>query len=132
MKAYDSVDWDFLFEVMTAMEFPSQFITWVRSCISTAMYSVVINGELEGFFKGEKGLRQGDPISPHLFLLVMEGLHATLQRKISQGHFNFHPKCSDLSIYYLAFADDLFLLAGADCPSLEIIKEGWDEFYYLS
>lgn len=52
MKAYDSMDWDFLFDVMTAMGSPSQYIFWVRQCVSSAMFSVVINGELEGFFQG--------------------------------------------------------------------------------
>lgn len=87
MKAYDSVDWDFLFEVMSAMDFPPLFISWIRTCITSAMFFVVINGELKGYFKGEKGLRQGDPISPYLFLMVMEGLYAILQKKISQGQF---------------------------------------------
>ncbi|XP_058216931.1 uncharacterized protein LOC131327817 [Rhododendron vialii] len=48
MKAYDLVDWEFLFEVMAAMEFPSLFISWIGSCITSAMFSVVVNGELEG------------------------------------------------------------------------------------
>ncbi|XP_058222932.1 uncharacterized protein LOC131332652 [Rhododendron vialii] len=132
MKAYDSVDWDFLFEVMVALNFPSKFISWVRICITSAMYSIVIDGELEGFFKGEKGLRQGDPIAPYLFLLIMEGLYAILQKKISEGQFNYHPKCSALSISYLAFADDLFLMAGTDCHSIAILKEALDDFYYSS
>lgn len=55
MKAYDLVDWDFMFDVMCAMDFPDVFISWVRACITSAMYSIMINGELEGFFKGEKG-----------------------------------------------------------------------------
>lgn len=66
------------------MNFPNQFILWVRTCISSTMYSIVINGELEGFFKGDKGLRRGDPISPYLFLQVMEGLYAIFQ-KIIEG-----------------------------------------------
>lgn len=51
---------------------------------------------------------------------------------ISQGQFTFHPKCSELSISYLAFADDLFLLSGADCSSIGIIKEVLDEFFHSS
>lgn len=117
---------------MVALNFPSKFISWVRICITSAMYSIVINGELEGFFKGEKGLRQGDPISPYLFPLIMEGLYAILQKKIFEGQFNYHPKCSALSISYLAFADDLFLMAGADCHSVAILKEALDDFYYSS
>ncbi|XP_058211548.1 uncharacterized protein LOC131323720 [Rhododendron vialii] len=104
----------------------------VRICITLAMYSIVRNGELEGFFKGEKGLRQGDPISSYLFLLIMEGLYAILQKKISEGQFNYHPKCSALSISYFAFAYDLFLMAGTDCHSIAILKKALDDFYHSS
>lgn len=50
MKAYDSVDWDFLFEVMHFMEFPTTFIDWIRACVSSPYFSILINGELKGFF----------------------------------------------------------------------------------
>lgn len=129
MKAYDSVDWEFLFDVMHAMDFPQKFIRWIKICVSSAMFSVVINGELEGFFKGARGLRQGDPISPYLFLFVMEGFYAM---KISDGQFSYHPKCGTLSLSHLAFANDLFLLFGADCGSLSVFKSALDEFYLFS
>lgn len=67
-KAYDSVAWEFLFDVMEGMEFPGLFISWVKQCVSTAMFSIVINGELIGYFPGKRGLRQGDPLSPCFFL----------------------------------------------------------------
>ena len=56
MKAYDSVDWPFLFEILNAMDFPKQFTDWVEKCVSTARFSVVVNGELQGYFKGERAL----------------------------------------------------------------------------
>ncbi|XP_058211806.1 uncharacterized protein LOC131323991 [Rhododendron vialii] len=59
MKAYDLVDWDVLLNIMRTMEFPSQFISWLQVCITSPMFSVVINGELEGFFPRKRGLRQG-------------------------------------------------------------------------
>ncbi|KAH7842608.1 hypothetical protein Vadar_007304 [Vaccinium darrowii] len=72
-------------------------------------------------------------LPPNLpYEIVFDILSRLPVKKISQGHFTFHPKCSDLFIYYLAFADDLFLLAGADCPTLGIIKGGLDEFYHSS
>ncbi|KAG5524001.1 hypothetical protein RHGRI_030865 [Rhododendron griersonianum] len=64
MKAYDSVDWNFLLDTMDAMGFPSLFIGWVKECVTTPMYSAMLNGGLVGYFPGAKGLRQGDPISP--------------------------------------------------------------------
>lgn len=67
MKAYDSVDWVFLFEVRRCMERPVIFIDWVKACATTPSISILIHGELKGYFAGKRGLRQGDPIS---FLLL--------------------------------------------------------------
>ncbi|KAL0293943.1 UNVERIFIED_CONTAM: hypothetical protein Sradi_6911900 [Sesamum radiatum] len=62
-KAYDSVEWDFMVEVLKLFNFPHQFITLIEQCISTASFSVSLNGSIHGFFKGGRGLRQGDPMS---------------------------------------------------------------------
>ena len=61
MKAYDNVRWEFLFDVLEAMGFPSIFIVWIKACVTSPSYSICINGELNGYFMGQKGLRQGDP-----------------------------------------------------------------------
>ncbi|KAL0292598.1 UNVERIFIED_CONTAM: hypothetical protein Sradi_6983200 [Sesamum radiatum] len=63
-KAYDSVEWDFLLEGLRVFNFPPQFIVWINQCVSTATFSVALNGAVYGFFPGARGLRQGDPISP--------------------------------------------------------------------
>lgn len=63
-KAFDSVRWDFLFDCLSNFKFPPAFIGWIHACINTAMFSVKVNGSLCGFFKGARGLRQGNPLSP--------------------------------------------------------------------
>ncbi|KAL3510121.1 hypothetical protein ACH5RR_029522 [Cinchona calisaya] len=79
-KAYDRVECDFLAKVMGKMEFCSQWIGWVMKCISTVTYSFNINGNICGYIKPYRGIRQGDPLSPYLFLLCSEGLSSLLSQ----------------------------------------------------
>ncbi|KAJ9691474.1 hypothetical protein PVL29_013603 [Vitis rotundifolia] len=85
-KAYDSISWSFLMKVLKKMGFGSHWMDWMSWCVSTAKFSVLINGVPEGFFSSSKGLRQGDPISPYLFILGMEVLSALIRWAV-QGNF---------------------------------------------
>ncbi|KAL2225217.1 UNVERIFIED_CONTAM: hypothetical protein Sindi_3056200, partial [Sesamum indicum] len=79
-KAYDTVEWDFLLAI--------------EECVTTASFSIGLNGKPYGFFAGAKGLRQGDPLSPYVFVLVMEVLHLGLLQLIEQDmQFTNHWKC---------------------------------------
>lgn len=79
MKAFDSVDWEFLLKLLAAMKIPEAFIQWIAGCITTK-FSLSINGGLIGYFSGQKGLRQGDPMSPYLFVIAMEVLLKMLDK----------------------------------------------------
>ncbi|KAL0290050.1 UNVERIFIED_CONTAM: Retrovirus-related Pol polyprotein from type-2 retrotransposable element R2DM, partial [Sesamum radiatum] len=117
-KAYDTVEWDFLFATLRLFGFPAVFIRWIEECVTSAHYSVVVNGGVHGFFAGARGLRQGDPMSPYLFVLVMEVLQMILQQFIDQdGQFLYHWRCTELKLFQLSFADDLLLLCKADVQS---------------
>ena len=65
-KAYDTVNWDYLIAMMEGFGFHIAFVKWLKVMITTSSFSLVINGSSEGFFRGKRGIRQGDPISPCL------------------------------------------------------------------
>lgn len=108
-KAFDSLEWNFIFKIMRALEFPESFINLIRQCITTTRFSVAVNGEMCGYFNGTKGLRQGDPLSPYLFVLAMEVLSQLLNASYRNGRIGFHPMASNPLISHLAFADDLMI-----------------------
>ncbi|KAL9689597.1 hypothetical protein QQ045_009984 [Rhodiola kirilowii] len=103
-KAYDSVDWDFLNQTIKIFGFLVRFIDWIMACVSSVKFSVLVNGGLEGHFGSSKGLRQGDPMSPYLFTLVMEVLSRLLDNINSSGSFSYHPKCEKIRLNYFIFS----------------------------
>ncbi|KAL9682070.1 hypothetical protein QQ045_013863 [Rhodiola kirilowii] len=116
-KAYDMVDWNFLKSILELFGFPVKFVHWIMSCVTSAKFSVLIHGSLEGYFSSSRGLRQGDPISPYLFTLVME----VLSRILGQ--------CAGISLSHLMFADDMIIFSKADLGSLMKIKEALYVFH---
>ncbi|GKC61013.1 putative reverse transcriptase domain, reverse transcriptase zinc-binding domain protein [Tanacetum coccineum] len=101
-------------------------------CVATTSYSICVNGSLHGYFCGKRGLRQGDPLSPYLFMLVMEVLTLVLQRRVHESQvFTYHMFCSKLELVNLCFADDLFLFAYAFILQILPFKEGKLSVKYL-
>lgn len=81
-KAYDTVDWDFLDDMLKGLNFSTKWRKWVRECVASASSSVLINGSPSDVFNHERGIRQGDPMSPFLFLIVAEGLCLLVKRAV--------------------------------------------------
>ena len=120
-KAFDSVQWPFLRELLLLLGFPSRFVQLVMQCVETASYSVAVNGSIYGFFPGKNGVRQGDPLSPYLFLICMEYFSRMLRKSSISPGFRFHPKCDSLGVCHLAFADDVILLSRGDKTSVSCL-----------
>ena len=77
-KAYDHVSWEFLLYMLQCCGFSNKCRKWIRYCISTVKFSILINGSLSDFFGSSKGLWSGDPLSLLLFDIVMEALSRML------------------------------------------------------
>ncbi|GJZ00480.1 RNA-directed DNA polymerase, eukaryota, reverse transcriptase zinc-binding domain protein [Tanacetum coccineum] len=116
-------------EVFIGFGFHNRMIGWIMECVTTTSCSISINGSLHGFFKGKQGLRQGNPLSPYLFMLVMEILTLVLQRRVRDSMvFKYHRYCVDLELINLCFADELFLFVHGDVDSAILIRDALEEF----
>ena len=109
-KAYDRVKWPFLEAVMFKLGFYEKLIKLVMKCVQSASFFVLINGTPTGNIIPSRGLRQGDPISPYLFLLCTEGLIGLLRRAAVSNSITGIKVCSGApSLNHLLFADDSFI-----------------------
>lgn len=97
------------------------------TCVSSSQFSIIGNGSPYGYFPGTRGLRQGDPLSPLLFVLVMEIL-SRLLHQLPKDTFRYHPYCANLNLSHLIFADDLLIFCRGDIHSVSAIKCSLDLF----
>lgn len=113
------------------MGFPLLFISWIRKCVDSAMISIKINGAQQGYFSAKSGLRQGDPISPALFVIAMEVFSRILMKATSSQDFNYHWRAKPVNLSHLIFADDL-LFCKADNTSIGILMDAIGSFSRMS
>jgi hypothetical protein len=108
-KAFDSVAWPFLFEVLRFIGFPRRWTDWIAVLLSTASTKVLLNGRPGRRIVHARGLRQGDPLSPMLFVIVMETLNSLIKEADRRNAFTPLPGRAIANRAYL-YADDLVLL----------------------
>ena len=122
------VDWGALEGVLTEFGLPKKFIGWVMKVITIVNYRFNINGELSNVLETKRGIRQGDPISPLLFVLMMEYLNRIMVKMQRDPNFNNHSQCERLRITHLPFADDVLLHCRGDEKSIEMILKAFSFF----
>ena len=116
-KAYDRVEWSFLKSLMAKLGFDDRWISWIMYCISSVSYQVLINGEAKCQILPTRGIRQGDPLFPFLFIICTEALIAQINGAEIEGRFTgMKIAQGSPTISHLLFADDSLFFCKADIP----------------
>lgn len=130
-KAYDRVEWKFLAQVMQRMGFHSIWINWIMQCISTVSYSYLINDTAQGSVTPQRGIRQGDPLSPYLFILCGEILSGLCTRAKERGTLRgIKVARNSPEVNHLLFADDMMFFCQSteeNCKTLTSILLQYEE-----
>ena len=123
MKAYDRVCWKFLFQVFLRMGFSKGWCKWIKACISGAWFSVIVNGKAAGFFSSTQGVRQGDPLSPALFIIMAEAFSRTINHQHGMGKWKGAAiPGTNISVTHSLFADDTLLFGASNIQEARQIK----------
>ena len=123
-KAYDRVEWNFLQGIMIKLGFPDKWIQWVMGCVTTPSFSILINGKEYGNIRPSRGIRQGDPLSPYLFLLCAEGFTSLLEKVELGGRIRRASICRRApKISNLMFADDSIIFCRATSGEVRVINK---------
>lgn len=118
VKAYDRLEWDFIFAVLA--RFHSSWINYIRVMFTECWFSILMNGQVHGFFQSSRGLRQGDPLATSLFLLAEEVLSRGLCKLYQEGAvmpYRVPRRCQPIS--HLLFADDTIIFCNGSKRSLK-------------
>ena len=130
-KAYDRVEWAYLESMIKKMGFGETWISLIMMCVTSVSFLILINGEPKGAITHSRGLRQGDPLSPYLFLLCGEGLSAMLKKKEREGLIRGVAAARHAPrVSHLFFADDSVIFCRAtkeECMQVAKVLEVYEE-----
>jgi mannosylglycoprotein endo-beta-mannosidase len=128
-KAFDRLEWHFITSALARKGLHEHFINLVHACISSPTFSVIINGQSFAKFSSTRGIRQGWPLSPYLFVFAVNELSLTLQDALQAGHLtgiSLGPNCPP--IHSLMFADDLIVCGRANIQEAQAISQILNQF----
>lgn len=132
-KAYDRLRWDFIEDTLGGVGFDEHFIHIIMKCISLAKMKIMWNGSLSEEFNMERGIRQGDSLSPYIFVLCMERLSHIINDSIESKHWRpIKVSRGGPQISHLFFADDLLLFVEASCNQMRVINDCLANFWKYS
>ena len=129
-KTYDRLEWDFIEECLYRLGFHEIWIKWIIECITTVFYSLVINDEPTGHLRPSRGIRQGDPLLPYIFIMCMEVFSTALINAAQKPRTGLGIKLTTGGerIPCLLFAEDYLLFCRADQTNCSKLKHLLDEF----
>nr|GEX64493.1 putative RNA-directed DNA polymerase, eukaryota, reverse transcriptase zinc-binding domain protein [Tanacetum cinerariifolium] len=132
-KAFDLVSWKYLDFVLLSLSFVSKWRSWQSACPYSSRDSILINGSPTFEFSIKRGLRQGDPLSPFLLIIVMEGLHCVMSNVVSSSLIRgIKIGSSDITLSYIFYADDVIITIDWNSGDLDNIISVLHVFYLAS
>ena len=132
-KAYDKLEWDFIRDFLELYRLPPYLIKLIMSCVSSSSILILLNGGKLKPFQPSRGIRQGDPFSPYLFIMCMEVLGFLISRRYEKNMWDSVWASRGVQAFsHLFFVDDLVLFAKADLMNCSSVKEALDSFCELS
>ena len=115
-KAFDTIEHDVILQIMRHLGFPDRWLQWITLLFNSGYSSILLNGVPGKQFKCKRGVRQGDPLSPLLFVLAAELLQYVVNEAKLNGSLSIPiPYCND-DFSIVQYADDTFLVLEADLP----------------
>jgi hypothetical protein len=121
-KAFDCVSWDSLDRILRCRGFPDKWCSWIRGLLDTGKTAVLLNGVPGGWITCRNGLRQGDPLSPYLFIIVADVLRRLLQHPVLATSIH-HPLVLDQPCPVLQYADDTLIFLNCSADAINEIKK---------
>ena len=130
-KAFDTVNWECLLHVLQQRGFGNRWTTWIRNILSTSKAHILINGIVGEEIQYKRGVRQGDPLSPYLFILVADVLQRLIRHAATNGVIS-HPLDIQGFSSVLQYADDTLILLKGEVQQILVLKELLDTFSCFS
>lgn len=123
-KAYDKMSWKFIYAVLRKFGFSEIWIDIISRLLSNVWYSIIVNGSRNGFFTSSQGLKQGDPLSPSLFIIGSEVLSRLLNNLNHNENFtSFSMNENGPQINHLAYEDDVIIFTGGNTKSIKLVMK---------